>query len=277
MTDVIYRILVLVLLAGCIIRSGGLTRMFLAGLGAVAVIITLMEYIPWTDRKMPRRLQVFRMIWMGVYAIAFIASSIYYNEVHLPDELPMRSVTDQHIYQKEDEADGRLPDAYLRELIRYKKIRVPYEIRPYSYYNPIEDEEERGAGFVADYYIEENYARYFKEYSAGITVDESLPKTDQVAQLMGAGTPEGFSDLGIANDMLRYTFMLNKENSKETRYFWYSWYYYSFADDEDHFPRIYVDKAGCEGSDELVAIWDKGENLYIMGAEDYEKRINLSV
>ena len=82
-----------------------------------------------------------------------------------------------------------------------------------------------------------------------------------------------FNDLGIANDMLRYTFLLNKEHSKETKYFWYSWYYYSFAQEESYFPHVYVKIDEVADADELVAIWDEGENLYVTTRNDYEKSL----
>ena len=132
---------------------------------------------------------------------------------------------------------------------------------------PIVSEEERGSGFVRNYYIECNYTRYFSEYSGKCYIDESLPRVDEVGS--SGINMDDFTDLGIANDMLRYTFLLNREHSKETKYFWYSWYYYSFAEEEDWFPHIYVNFDSCDEK-HLVALWDDKENLYLMGRSYYE-------
>ena len=102
--------------------------------------------------------------------------------------------------------------------------------------------------------------------------DATLPMNEAVGEVMEARRND-FNDLGIANDMLRYTFLLNKEHSKETKYFWYSWYYYSFAREESYFPHVYVMMDEVVDADELVAIWDEGENLYVMTGDYYENSL----
>ncbi len=210
-----------------------------------------------------------RIVLLIIFGLLFVVASLVYNSEKLTDIFPVRLFTDQHIYQEEDYAKRERPDAYLRELIRYKQVYVPIDVKNYSFYNPIKDEDERGSGFVRRYYTENNYARYFKEYSKLCSVDVTLPQVDDVKAVMD-DRRDDFTDMGIANDMLRYTFLLNKEHSKETKYFWYSWYYYSFAIEENMFPHIYIMKDSCEASDELAVFWDEGENLYVMGLSDYE-------
>lgn len=220
-----------------------------------------------------------KMVVLLGFTFVFAALNIYFNALSLKRILPMNYVKNQHFFQGEFkdgqvQADGAaesmaMPDAYLRELIRYKTVAVPYEVQEYSVYNPILDEEERGHGFVADYYFENNYTRYFMEYSQKAYCDLALPKLDNTPECI-EDIKDEFTLVGVTNDMLRYSFLLNQEHSKETKYFWYSWYYYSFAEEENHYPRLYVNLQDCEEHDELVAIWDREENLYLMSRERYE-------
>ena len=224
------------------------------------------------EKGIERAYEIFRIPVLALSCLVFVIASLIYNSGGLTEIFPTRLFTDQHIYQSEDYEKKERPDAYLRELIRYKNVCVPYDVKLYEYYNPIKDENERGSGFVRRYYTENNYARYFREYSEDCETDISLPLTAAVGKVMDPDK-YGFSDLGIANDMLRYTFLLNKEHSKETKYFWYSWYYYSFAKEENMFPHVYVRLESCEPADELVTFWDEGENLYVMSRSDYENDI----
>lgn len=213
--------------------------------------------------------EICRLSVLTLVCLIFSVASLIYNNEKLTQIFPVRLFTDQHIYQEEDYASKERPDAYLRELIRYKSVYIPYDVQLYSYYNPIKDENERGSGFVRRYYTENNYTRYFKEYSKACTTDGTLPSTEEVGAVMDTRR-SNFSDLGIANDMLRYSFLLNKEHSKETKYFWYSWYYYSFAREESYFPHVYVRMDEAKDADELVAFWDDSENLYVMPRNIYE-------
>ncbi|MBR6329720.1 MAG: hypothetical protein IKR68_08770 [Lachnospiraceae bacterium] len=269
--EIIYRAVILALLVAAVLMSEGTGRIALAILSMGSVLIMILEFFAGKKGPFYKRLRQARLVWIVIYGLCFIAMNLYFNFFHLKKQFPLRQVTDQHIYQKEDMELKERPDALLRELIRHKKVCVPYEVREYISYNPIEDEDERGSGFEAAYYTENNYTRYFKEYSGSCSYDGDLPKVSEVAAVMAGSDTSGFSDLGIANDMLRYTFLLNREHSKETKYFWYSWYYYSFAEEENRFPRIYVNLESCDSSPELVAIWDENENLYLMGREDYAK------
>ena len=224
------------------------------------------------EKGIKRVYEICRISVLTLVCLTFSIASLIYNNNALSKIFPVRLFTDQHIYQDEDYVNKERPDAYLRELIRYKSVYVPYDVKLYEYYNPIRDENERGSGFVRRYYTENNYTRYFKEYSKACMTDATLPMNEAVGEVMEARR-EDFNDLGIANDMLRYTFLLNKEHSKETKYFWYSWYYYSFAQEESYFPHVYVKMDEVADADELVAIWDEGENLYVTTRSDYENSL----
>jgi len=256
-----YRVLLLALLVGALCISSGKTRIIFCVFGAAAFAVSLI----WNKLK-----SVHRKLLLLAVGVLFILLNIYYNAIYINKMLPLRHAKNQHIYQPEDEEYGSMCDAYLRESIRNKSVLVPYAVQKYIVYNPVEDEEERAEHFEARYYLENNYTRYFMEYSGECSTDESLLKTDAVTEI-ASDLKSAFVDLGITNDLLRYSFLLNQEHSKETKYFWYSWYYYFFAVEEDHYPHLYVDKASCESASQLVAIWDKDENLYLMGSDKYKE------
>lgn len=258
----LYRVFMLLIFLVALRLLSGMTRIACAAVGVAAIILSVFF------NRLSVRIRT--LVVLG-FTVLFMLLSVFYNHSRLESIFPMHTTENQKIYQSYNREEKSMPDAYLRSVIRDKSVAIPYGVQPYVYYNPITDEEERGSGFVADYYIEDNYARYFLEYSNGYT-DEELPKTDEVSALMDGRTAD-FSDLGITNDMLRYSFVLNKEHSKETKYFWYSWYYLSFAVDENHFPHLYVEETSAAKEPELVAIWDKGENLYVCGRAYYEENI----
>jgi len=206
------------------------------------------------------------------FLTGFILVNIIYNFRNLETVLPMTQTTNQKIYQESNINEKSLPDAYIRELIRDKEITVPYKFSPYINYNPIEDEDERGASFKANYFRENNYSLYFSEYAKKCNYDNTLPKIQELSDINGDIMPlidKDFTNIGLTNDLLRYTFLLNQETSKETTYFWYAWYYYSFAEEKEWYHYAYLEN-GIEDSDSLVAVWDHEEQLYIMTREYYD-------
>lgn len=212
-------------------------------------------------------------ILFALLAVAAIVFCIYTNSRGLDDELVMDGFENQHIYQERFRNEEMLPDAYLRELVRYKKVYVPYEVKTYEAYSD-KAEEDRDSEFSQTYYKENNLSRYFFEYAGECEVDDKLLKFEEVTQLKEE-KPELFEDnfekIGLINDMLRYDFLTNQEATRESSYFWYSWYYKSFAEHKGWYAYLYADIEDVEGADELVAIWDKRENLYLMSKEKLQE------
>ena len=219
-----------------------------------------------------RSLQLFAEAALWLLMLLGIAAGIYNNSRGLDEELVMDSFTDQHIYQERFTESGMLPDSYLRELIRYRRVYVPYEVKDYSAYSETE-EADRESEFSQAYYKENNLTRYFQEYAGECVSDGKLPGYERVTELKEADPEafeEGFRDLGLINDMLRYSFICNKEGIRESAYFWYSWYYYSFAEHKSWYAHLYLQE-GAEEAEDIVAIWDKRENLYIYSLQGYEE------
>lgn len=207
-------------------------------------------------------------------AIMAIGMNLYYNFRNLDSTLDFTEHTKQHIYMDEFQQAGMLPDAYIRELIKDKRVIVPYTVKDYMAYSETA-EEDRDSDFKQVYYRENNYVRYFCEYAGECEVNEGLPKIDTVKEMHKEGliNDAAFTDMGIANDMLRYSFLLNKEATRESSYFWYAWFYHTFSSDKGWESRVYIRKDEVEASRELVALWDRKENLYLMEKDYYDNVI----
>lgn len=218
--------------------------------------------------------RIYAVMVVFVTALSVIIS-LYYNFSMLESVLPMTGSLNQHIYQKINEQEESLPDARLRAVVRDKSVYVPYEVKEYTSdnYEILNTEDERTDKFKAVYYRENNYARYFNEYSGACIYDDTLPimakVSDYVDTIANDDSFEGFTRVGNTNDLLRYSFMLNKENIKETAYFWYAWFYHSFAVEKNYYSFMYFSD-DVDAASELVAVWDKRENLFVMSRDYYE-------
>lgn len=237
--------------------SSGKVRILFAVLAVLFLAISL---------KWPNKL----ITWCMMAAVLFLVLSVFYNARNLEKVLPMTHGETQSLYQLYDYEQTAYPDSLLRLVIKDKTVEVPYKIQTYDAYNQNGDEEQREEKFARNYYTENNYTRYFMEYAGNCVTNESLLKCESVSDNM---VQADFTDLGIANDMLRYSFLLNHEDMKEASYFWYAWYYYSFADEEQRYPKIYLYEDGIENARKLVAVWDEDENLYLMPYTYYESKV----
>lgn len=259
--SILYRIVLLLLLVAALRLVTGVERYIFLAAGVVLFVFGIL------GNRLSIRMRISLLVLLSV---SFIGVNTYYNHERLSELLPLRDTVNQHIYQEDDRNQGIFCEAYLRELIRNKKVYVPYSVKVLYDYVPIADEDERGAGFKPNYYWDNNYTRYFQEYADSCETDDTLPKRLEVPEFI-EGKTDDFQDMGITNDLLRYTFLLNQEHAKETKYFWYSWYYYSFAEEESRYPRLYMIPEECEASDSLIAIWDRDENIYLMSPERYAR------
>lgn len=208
------------------------------------------------------------MAFAGVAAV-FLCLNLFYNYRNLDAVNPMTQVKSQTLYQSENLENEVYPDSFLRLLIHDKTILLPTQVQLYSDYNSYGMEELEGNYFSNHYLIDNNYLRYFMVFSKGTEIDETLPEN---MDLNMDAHKQDFNTLGIGNDLLRYSFLLNDEGIQEATYFWYSWYYYSFAEEEEYYPGVYVNEEGLIDAEKLVALWDKEENLYLM-SEDYYQEV----
>lgn len=256
--ELIIDIILAVVYIAALTISSGLTRIVMA----VLLIATFVCLFLSDSIK-----HIFIIIITGLFLILSL-----YADLQGVSDLQFYQTTNQSIYQPEFYAQQINPDAYIRELIRDKTVIVPYEVKLYSAYDT-KKEEDRNESFSNRYFRETNYVRYFKEYARSCEVDEELPDIDMVYENQDYLGNSDFVSFGCANDMLRYSFLLNRETEKEMSYFWYSWFYYSFAVEKEWYANINIQADGIDTADRLVAVWDKRENLYLMSEEYYLKRM----
>lgn len=209
------------------------------------------------------------MLMAAVICILCIVNLIY-SIGHLTDEQKFMRFNTPAMYHQSFYEDGRYPDLYLRALVRDKKVILPRDLKTYDEYSTYGRDEEDGNPFDKNYLIENDYIRYFDEFARETETDTSLPSMEKLSAEDLKGE---FVSLGIANDMLRYSFPLNHEEVQQARGFWYFWYYHHFADKEpdrpESYPEVYIDPEGLNEADTLIALWDENENLYLMDKERY--------
>ncbi len=212
-----------------------------------------------------------RAVLAGIVLAAAAIFNLIYSLGHISDEQSFYRYSSQAMYHESFYEDGRYPDLFLRALVRDKKVILPRELKTYDMYSTYGRDEEHGNPFDKNYLIENDYIRYFKAYANETETDTSLLQMDEAGEAFSG--VEGFTSLGIANDLLRYSFPLNHEEVQQARGFWYYWYYHHFADKEpdrpESYPEVFILTEGLSEADTLVAVWDENENLYLMPKERY--------
>lgn len=224
-----------------------------------------------------------KKIIFTVTAILLITANVVYYVRDFSNVIPLYTYgfRNQTMYNTEFLKNGTNQDAFIRMLVRDKKVIYAREIKPYSTYPSYGHEyDQKDFFFSSEYFLENNYARYFDEYASSTAADISLPALKPVSKLM-EGHQKDFTFMGYGNDLLRYSFLTNKETNDVSSYFIYSWIYYTLGAhydivqsyDVDYFFRIYVCTDGLEKADTLVAVWDNAENLYLMPEKYYMNSI----
>ena len=126
--------------------------------------------------------------------------------------------------------------------------------------------EEDGDSWLYEWYHAVNIWNYLKFNRANVVKDASLNgitlREDQRSH---------FTDLGPANDLLRYTFVLTDLKGEEGNGFYFYWFYSSHIGD----ARVYICPEKLSGSDELVLLWqndagDDTESYYIASKSFYD-------
>ena len=176
----------------------------------------------------------------------------------------------QLLYEPDYAIEGIAQDTLIRDIIRDRTVLVPREERPYSEYPYYGHRYKEGNLFSFEYYTENNYLRYFREYAGAVIVDEILPDVYDISRR--GGTREGFTNLGQGYDMLRYSFLANHHVEEVNDCFYYTFQYTvdPYYQHEDML-NINVAAEGLDEADTLVALWDDGENLYLMSESYYRE------
>ncbi len=207
--------------------------------------------------------------------------NIYGYHAHFEEHLKLRDYTasEQLLYNPSFAEEGYAPDPLIREFVRNRKVSVPRDIRPYKEYYSYGHMHEEGNDFAREYFWENNYIKYLKEYSASVTVDNNLP---DLYRLQEQPLPEeiknDFIKLGAGNELLRYAHVADHTDEEVTNQFFYTFIYtvdtyYPWSTEEENM-QIRVCTKEFDDEDALVALWDTGDNLYIMSDEYYVNHIS---
>ena len=209
--------------------------------------------------------------------ILLAASNIYVYDARFEEHLKLRDYTaeDQLLYNPEFLDEGYAADALIRELVRGREVTVPRELTPYYRYPSYGHMHDTGNPFSEEYFWENNYTKYFSEYASQITVDTSLP---DLYTLDDKPLPEDIASdfilLGPGNDMMRYAHMGDHTDEETSNQFYYTYFYTvnpGHPDGEELQIRICTEQLAEDES--LVALWDTGENLYLMSREFYDEKV----
>ena len=209
-----------------------------------------------------------------VLAILTVINLVVLKTDYRRDVTPGRAVS-QTMYEDIFAEEGSYPDLFLRNIVKGKEVRVARETTLYSDYSSYGRDEEEGNPFDKEYLIDNDYTRWFRLYAGKVTVDTSLPAGTLVTDIF-ADRRDEFMEIGQANDMLRYSFALNREEVQQASAFWYSWYYNAYAekveDRKDLYPEIYVNLKDLENrdADTFVAVWTETQDLYFMSIDTFE-------
>lgn len=209
------------------------------------------------------------------------ALNIYGYQAHFEDHLKLRDYTasEQLLYHPSFADEGYGPDPLIREMVRGRKVAVPRELRPYKEYASYGRMHEPGNDFSREYFWENNYIKYLTEYAAEVEVDTSLPDLYALTlKPLDSDITGDFIRLGAANELLRYTHVADHTDEEISNQFFYTFIYtedtyYPWSPAEENMQVNICTKESDDG-DELVALWDTGDNLYLMSRQYYVNHIS---
>lgn len=215
-----------------------------------------------------------------IFLIAVILLSllnIYGYRTHFKDHLTLRdyTVSEQLLYNPAFEDEQYAPDALIRELVRGKKVVVPRDLTPYCEYPSYGHMHEEGNPFSCEYFWENNFTKYFMEYSAAVTVDTALPDLYELeAKPLSPEIMRDQTRLGPANDMMRYIHVADHTDEETSNQFYYTYFYtVNPYHPKEEALTINICTDHIAEDDTLVALWDTGENLYLMSRTYYDENV----
>ncbi len=208
------------------------------------------------------------------------AANLVYDYGYSDESFEQKSYDTQAMYSEDYFEKGQYPDLFLRVLVRDKHVVLAHAPKSYADYPSAGHDDEDENPFSQDYFRENNFTYWFTAFAGSYSYDETLLTGDAVSENM-VPHQEDFTDYGVANDMLRYSFPMNHEHYQEATRFWYSWYYNTYAAKAltrkikrkryDPYPDVYVNMDGIMEADTLVALIAKNEDLYLMSEETYQE------
>ena len=213
---------------------------------------------------------------MAAYVGVMILLFAFYNYRTVELILPMYHPTDQTMYQKEFIDTGAYPDAILPYILEGKTIYVKDDYREDEQNNALETGEafnDEGKYWMYAYHHTVNETNFLKACKAEVVPDKKLNNV-----VLDGDIIERFEDLGMINDLFRYTFLLANDNEEWWNAFYYYWYYSCYMHDIDNEGmHMYICADGIKDADELVLLWteNESEDLYLMTKAFYDKEVGM--
>jgi hypothetical protein len=185
------------------------------------------------------------------------------------------SAAEQLLYHPSYAQEGFAPDALIREIVRGRTVMVPREVKPYSEYWSYTHMHDEGNPFSVDYFSENNYTKYMREYADEVVVDTSLPDLYELwMKPLNDDVKMKFTDLGRGHELMRYAFLGDHTDEEVTNQFFYSYFYTTdLYYQRDETINIRICTEGLDKADTMVALWDVNENLYLMSKGFYDREV----
>ncbi|MCR4923817.1 MAG: hypothetical protein K5931_07395 [Lachnospiraceae bacterium] len=212
----------------------------------------------------------YRKVIFLSYAALMCCFNLIYDLKLSSTIVPFYRPTNQHFYQKEFLEKGEYPDSFLQVLLKDKNVYMKND--RYT----IDEAKAEGKDYLYAYYHVVNMVNFADFAGAKVIQDESmnsyfLPK-EKIAS--------DFELLGYANDMFRYSFIMNDFLEELGNYFTYYWYYSDYLKEIYAYLNVEKDSKGEDISTakDLVIWWDSSkdveeENIYVMTKTYYEENI----
>lgn len=234
----------------CFIDRRILVKVIIAGALTLAVFVAF--NIPALKKK--------RGIILALYALGMIAFFAVYNFRTMDLIISTYHPFDQTLYQRQFLKTGEYTDAFLDEFLKGKTVYTmddEYTDKDIYVLNGENDFDEDGNYWLYHQYHAVNMWNFLDLCGASVVKDGSLNET-----VLSKEQRSYFEDLGTANDLMRYTFLLSPYSEEWGNGFYYYWYYNDYIGDS----RVYICPEGLEDADELVLIWQHED---ILGTECY--------
>lgn len=240
-------------------------KILIAGALTLAVFAAL--HIP--------KLKTKKRLVLALYAVGMILLFAVYNLRTMDYILQFHHPTLQSVYQRSFLETGEYPDAFLDLFLKGRTVYTADDAYTVNDSDMIDEEEEERYKdddhyWLYRYYHAVNMWQYLGFNGATVVKDASLNGT-----VLSESQRSFYEDLGPANDMMRYTFVLSPYNGEWGNGFYHYWFYNTFIGDS----RVYICPEGIKDADELVIIWQDEdfhdtESYYIASKAYYDEVIS---
>ena len=206
----------------------------------LAGALTLAVFAAWHIPMLKKR----KGVILGLYALGMIMFFAVYNIRTMDHILKFNHPTCQTVYQPKFLDTGEYPDAFLDEFLKGKTVYTPDDAYDTDLADDLSDK--LGDYWLYYWYHAVNMWNYLAFDHATVIRDASL--NDMV---LSDERKSYYEDMGPANDLMRYTFVLTDIEDEVGNGFYFYWFYNSFIGNS----RVYVCPEELKDAKELVILW----------------------